>query len=506
MTSAHPAALAADRANLGSTSFLARLVHPNLTDVLFVGILMWTVVLTASGWGRLLWDGDTALHTRIGNFILTNGYIPSTDPFSFTRNGQHWLATEWATGILFAFLNATFGLKAVVFLCGVTIAATLTLLLRSCLRAGANSLIALVAVLMTMNASSFHYHARPHVFTWLFLGISMRLLAQVGTVRDRSWLLIPLTALWANVHGGYAVLFPVLGILLIGSIGRSVFKNYAILTALCGLASLVNPFGYKLHLETLHYLRNQSVVNTIQEFQPPDFRSEPQLYFMAILFAGLGVCGFLIAKRCYSDALFIAAFGYLALTSVRHIPIFLIVAVPILTRELSIHWARYASFQKKSSIAGILNDISLTLREKMPAVGIWSAAALLALWFVPPASSWPRDFSDDRFPVQIASRHSAELAQSRLFTTDQWADYLMFKNPAQRVFMDDRGFYDQAILADALKIMGAEQGWRDALAKYRIDAVLSPMGTPLASQLVREPHWKLADKDAGHLLFFREAY
>src|SRR5437868_11432022 len=84
---------------------VTRFFRFSLTDVLFLGILLWTVVLAATGWGRLLQDGDTGLHIRIGDFILQNGHVPTTDPFSFTRNGHHWLASEWLTGVLFSYLN-----------------------------------------------------------------------------------------------------------------------------------------------------------------------------------------------------------------------------------------------------------------------------------------------------------------------------------------------------------------------------------------------------------------
>src|SRR5437879_1985975 len=132
---------------------VARLLRFSLTDVFFLGLILWTIVLAPTGWNRLLWDGDTGLHIRIGDFILQNGYVPTTDPFSFTRHGSHWYATEWLTGVTFSFLNAHFGLKGVVFVCGIAIAAALTILLRTCLLKGSNSLIALAAVLMTAEAS-----------------------------------------------------------------------------------------------------------------------------------------------------------------------------------------------------------------------------------------------------------------------------------------------------------------------------------------------------------------
>ena len=44
-----------------------------------------------TGWSRLLWDGDTAIHLAIGNWILDHGKIPVTDPFSFTQPGAPWI-------------------------------------------------------------------------------------------------------------------------------------------------------------------------------------------------------------------------------------------------------------------------------------------------------------------------------------------------------------------------------------------------------------------------------
>jgi hypothetical protein len=399
----------------------------------------------------------------------------------------------------------------VVFLSGVAIAATLVILLRTCLLTGGNSFLAVAAVLMTANASSFHFHARPHVFTWMFLAISTQLLAMDAIRASRRiWLLVPLAFIWANLHGGYAILFALLGVFGLGAaledgLRSSRLLRYVSLAAVCGVASLVNPFGYKLHLETLRYLGNKSILNTIQEFLAPTFRSEPQMYFMVLLFAGLGVCGFLIAKRRYTQALLILSFSYLGLTSVRHIPIYAIVAAPIIVAELTTHWNHWVSLQARKSTAVILQDVSTSLSDSMRPLGLWSLVVLAALFFLPAASSWPQDFSNDRFPVDIAGRHRAELANARLFTTDQWADYLMFKNPAQRVFLDDRCLYDEQIVNDALAMMNGSPGWRQTLAKYRIDAVLCPVGTPLGSQLSEDSRWKLIDHDDHQQLFRTEA-
>src|ERR1700688_429839 len=83
------------RARGSRASGWVRFLSPSLTDVFFLALLFWLFASDPSGWDRLLWDGDTALHTRTGDFILDHGYVPTTDPFSFTKPGERWYAFQW---------------------------------------------------------------------------------------------------------------------------------------------------------------------------------------------------------------------------------------------------------------------------------------------------------------------------------------------------------------------------------------------------------------------------
>src|SRR5271166_4668525 len=74
----------------------------SMTDLFFLTILFWLFMADPAGWDRLLWDGDTAMHTRTGDFILDTGHVPTADPFSFTKPGGRWFAFQWLTGVLFA--------------------------------------------------------------------------------------------------------------------------------------------------------------------------------------------------------------------------------------------------------------------------------------------------------------------------------------------------------------------------------------------------------------------
>jgi hypothetical protein len=48
-------------------------------------------------------DSDVWWHLKTGEYILAHG-IPSTDPFSFTAAGNHWVTHEWLAEVLFYLL------------------------------------------------------------------------------------------------------------------------------------------------------------------------------------------------------------------------------------------------------------------------------------------------------------------------------------------------------------------------------------------------------------------
>ena len=172
---------------------------PSLTDFFFLILLFWLFLADPTGWERLLWDGDTALHTRVGDYILDNGQVPKTDPFSFTLPGERWFAFQWGTGLIFALLNRWAGLKGIVLLCGIIIALYQVIVARDMVRRGANGLIAILLVMLGCNAAAIHYHARPHLFTLLFLACGNYLIARDREAPSwRLWLMLPMMVAWAD--------------------------------------------------------------------------------------------------------------------------------------------------------------------------------------------------------------------------------------------------------------------------------------------------------------------
>ena len=142
---------------------------PSLTDFFFLCAIAWMFMAADTGWQSLLRDGDTGIHIRIGDLILASHHVPATDPFSFSKPGETWFAHEWLTAVFYALLVRAAGLKGLVLLTGAVLALYNTILLLDVVKRGANSLVAIALVLAGTNATSIHFHTRPHVFTLAFL-------------------------------------------------------------------------------------------------------------------------------------------------------------------------------------------------------------------------------------------------------------------------------------------------------------------------------------------------
>jgi hypothetical protein len=182
-----------------------RFFVPTMADLFFAALLAAAFARTG-GWQDMLADGDTGWHVRTGELILASGRVPAVDPFSFSRAGAPWIAWEWLSDVAFA-LAARRGLIGAAVLAGVVVCGAATVLFGWLLRRGTGLWIALAVALASVSASSVHYLARPHVFSILLYTVSLWVLDEDRRRPGRRvWLLVGISALWANLHGAFLVL------------------------------------------------------------------------------------------------------------------------------------------------------------------------------------------------------------------------------------------------------------------------------------------------------------
>jgi hypothetical protein len=184
------------------------------------------------------------------------------------------------------------------------IAGVFAWLFRLLVARGADFLVAFGLMLLTTLASMIHFLARPHVVSWLLALAWFWILESAekdGRLR-RLWILPVLMVVWVNVHGGFLVGFVLLGIFWVGAAwewwttradrmedvmrrigaGRRV-RELTWVGVTSTAASLVNPYGWKLHEHVYGYLTNRFLMDHIEEFQSPNFHRVAEKCFAGMI-------------------------------------------------------------------------------------------------------------------------------------------------------------------------------------------------------------------------------
>ena len=479
---------------------------PSLPDLLFA-LLLVSLFGRPYCWQALLGDGDTGWHIRTGEYILDRGAVPVHDLFSFSRAGQAWFAWEWLSEAIFAQLHRWWGLEGVAVLGALLVCLAPALLFARLLRRGAGAWIALAATLAAASAASVHYLARPHLFSLVLLVAGLWLLDE-----DRRsptpwlWALVPMAALWANLHAGFAAWLGTLALLAAVSAAqrnREALRRYGTLALLSSLATLANPYGWQLHRHVLAYLGSPWIVEHVEEFQSPHIRSENMWIFALLLLAGVAVAARGWRRSAWFEGGMVLIWGFAALRAARYVPLFAMVAAPPIASHCACWWRRRAERASVRSAIRVLWDASQGLGSQWRITPWMAVLGALAVFATLPANALA-DFPREFFPVAAVSRNLDPLTASgvRVLTSDQWADYLIYRlHPRTRVFYDGRSdFYGEAIGDDYRVLLLGGRRSREVMARWGFTAALLPLNWPLGQILERDPDWRVVDRDSQAVL------
>jgi arginine exporter protein ArgO len=363
----------------------------------------------------------------------------------------------------------------------------------------------------------------------LFVVILLMILERVYQGKAR-WLLAtpPLMILWTNIHGGFLAGLIILAGFAAGEALRAIFaaepreRSVALQRAkwfgAAGLASaaatLVNPYTYHLHAHIYKFFTEPYHLQNIVEFQSISFHEPAALYLEVVLLLGAVTAGWFIAKhRNFVPLVLIAGWAHLALFSARNIPLFAIIATPFVAQALDemlrgLERARVAAW-----VAQVVSGFRKTGAEfahmdrpwRIHALSV-AATGILAILLASPAAigKLKPEFDPKNYPTQALSVLRAS-PESRIFTGDQWGDYLIYElYPAHKVFIDGRSdFYGQEFEQKFFDLMSVKYDWQQYLTQYNIDTIVLSPTTPLASAIKESCHWRAVYDDQVAIVFRR---
>jgi hypothetical protein len=475
----------------------------------------------------LLSDCDTGWHIRTGEWILANRQVPLHDVFSFSKPGAPWYAWEWLSEVLFAKITAFGGLQALVLFSIIMLSVTFTALFLL-VRRKANPVIAICVTMLAAAAGSIHWLARPHLFTLLFLVLFYAALEQVREGRTRLagvpvLAAFPvITILWTNLHGGFFV-----GVLMIAAYGaaellQSAFapdasgrrpawlkaRAYFVSAGACLAASLINPYTYHLHVHMAAYLRDPWNSQHIIEFLSPTFHHPTAIFFEAMLALAVGTAVWNMKNGRLTEPILMLVWAHGALLAARNVPIFMIAAAPpvaaalqqllLAAPELNLAaWVRKAA-AKFNRVAQETGETDAIARWHLVSVlGVLLVAALL---YAPhPPKKFRSEFDPKFYPkAALASLRSDPAA--RVFTHDEWGDYLIYSG--RKVFVDGRSdFYGDDFENKYIDVLNVRYDWEKILRGFGVDTILMPPSAPLTGALKESCRWHVVYDDGMAVVF-----
>ena len=492
---------------------------PCLTDIAFLlpaGLLFCKL----GGTKTLFADGDTGWHIRTGEWILDHGRVPTQDLFSYTKPGQPWFAWEWVWDVLFAFIHRSWGLAGVGFITVLLLGAISVLLYKLVVNACGNEILSFFVTTFALCGSSIHWLARPHLFSWLFFLAFLHLLAPLQAGSKFALISLPvMMVLWVNMHGAFMIGIVLLLTIALGESLESLLcdkqnfrqayrrsRRLLQAAAWCIAATFVNPYTWHLHRHVFEFLSDKKLLDNIQEYQSISFHCPPAMFFELMILLAAGAAFWSLQAGRITPALLSLMWTHLALLSARNIPLFMIVVAPMAASWLQDVLIRLKSMRFVGAVFATISEICEELKpiERAPRAYLLSgfAALLMAALFATGAQGFEAQFNPESFPIQAIPLVERSEAQ-RIFTYDQWADYLIYRlYPKKPVFMDGRSdFFGISIVTATQHILAAQYDWKTQLHRFGVDMVLVKPDAPISEVLKMSPDWTIKFDDGKVLVF-----
>jgi hypothetical protein len=466
--------------------------------------------------GTQLADPGIGWHLVTGRYIWETGSVPGGDIFSFTAAGHPWVSYCWLFEVLGALLVRAGGLPLFATVCMLVYALIPALLFRRMVRMGSGLAPAFVATALAYVTLLSHAIARPHIATYVFFAILLEQLDdhENGRLPARGlWWLPLLMMAWANMHGGF-----VAGLATVviyagcaaaryvlardGDAGRRAVTFATLLVAML-LATLVNPAGVRLHLSILQYLGMQSV-GYFDEFRAPDLWAGGAAVhsFELLAVSVVLLLGWRWRQASWVEVVLVVFFLHEALASARHMNLFVIVAAPIVARELTplMERAWPASRARLRAIAAE--------QARRPTLGWFAVASAVFLWLALAGRlPYPSSLDGLRLSAPAAAFIDAHRQRfTRPFNTIDISGALIYRFwPDLHVFVDDRVFIygDDFVLNKYFPLWQGVAGSERVLEEYGITSAVVSSEAPCAGLFRASQNWETAFEDGMTAIFLR---
>ena len=449
---------------------------------------------------RGITESDIWWHLLNARNLVQLHSFSRVDTYSFSAAGSPWINFEWLSEIPYFLGFKAWGLRGLLAVCFVVLVLIYVGVYYRAWRAGADCKDAAVATLGAICLGGVSIAPRMLLFGWLCMVGLLLVLDRFQRTGKGLWLLPPLFAVWINVHGSWVfgiivVALTIVSGLVEGEWGLVVARRWTtgelkklLLALAASLAALfVNPYGYKLVLYPYTLLlRQQGVMQYIEEWQPVNFSTTNGRLALVVIFALLAAALF-SRRRWRLDEVLLTAFAlWAALSHVRFLFFAGLILVPILAPRLKLFPPYERELDKPWLNAAIM------------------AAIVGSMIFFFPSAAQLQQKVDEEYPRAALEFMQRQHLNGRIFNQYKWGGYMEWHAPELKPFVDGRAdiFVYNGVFEDFLRATAIKRSF-EILDKYKIEYVLLPPNQPLGYLLEHSSSWHPIYTDEVAVLFER---
>ena len=451
--------------------------------VLFLGLFAMTA--------RNVIDPDVWWHLKTGEYIAQHKSVPHTDPFSYTRAGQPWVAHEWLTELGMYELQRTAGFPGLILIFAVILTAAFFSLY---LRCGPAPYMAGVATLCAAWATAPIWGVRPQVVSLLLTSLWLLILERSERHPYLLWWTLPLTLLWVNLHAGFALGLVLSALFLAGDLLEKRLNSLpthnphtrtaALILFLDLLIVPLNPNGLRMFSYPIETLRSTAMQSYIAEWASPNFHRAEYFPFLFIILATFAAVARPHNRPRPRELILLLVSLYSSLVSIRMIPLFVLIAIPLIAKRLG-NWPRSQHSPQRSPTRSLFNAAMLL------AMAVFATLRIAQVIQQQPAAE------ARQFPTSAVAFLQSHPPAGSIFNHYDWGGYLIWKlYPSTPVFIDGRAdLYGQPLFHDFADTYQFRTPWQQIIQRWRIQTVIVPPESALATGLQGASGWTISYQD-----------
>ncbi|MGH9576911.1 MAG: hypothetical protein ACRD3R_05690, partial [Terriglobales bacterium] len=454
--------------------------------------------------------------------LVETGSIPRSDPFSYTSAGKEWVTHEWGSEVLMYWIYQAAGWGGLIVVFSIIITASFVIVYR---RSAGKPFVAGIALLLGALSTAPVWGVQPQMITMLLVSVFLWLLEKYsaesrqtaagdGRAARYLWWLPPLTVVWVNLHGGY-LLAPALVVLVAAGLaldelvgkqsqsdawGRGPQTAAAgssrlaaalrratpllVVAGLCTAAIALSPHGTRMYSYPFETLRSTVMAENLRDWLAPNFHRPGMIPFALLMFATAAALALSPKRPKPSEVLLASVAGLAALRSGRNIPIFALVAIPLL--------AEHGWLWLKERPGG--QWLAAPDRPPTRPKALFHVAVLAAMIFWTALRfaliiNGQQTSEAEVFPRAAVEYLRSERPPQPLFHRYDWGGYLLwYLHPEYYSYIDGRAdLHGDAFMEEYFRTYRGGSRWQETLERWNVQSALVEPEAPIASLLRQDP-------------------